>query len=210
MYNLIFKILLVILIGLFLVECSSLSMTNKFKNEYMPLAVGNKWYYSYLNSNNNDDIVLIKEVVSIDKIDGKDYAVIKNLFVRKIKEAFKYYSYLRISNDTLYKMIYDEKRERYIENADAIFSLELNDSARIQLDVDTREEKSENEILNLPKISWMNIKVTKKSEDIIEFYKNTIMVESEHTVKYKKGVGIIETNGSMSADYKLQDYKLAE
>ena len=138
-----------ILISLLLFECSSLSTTNKYNNEFMPLAVGNKWYYSYLNSINNKDIVLIKEVESIDIINGKEYAVIKNLFVRRINDTIKIYSYLRISNDTLYKMIYDEKRERYIENADAIFSLELNESARVQLDVDNSESKSEEEIFNL-------------------------------------------------------------
>ena len=64
----------------------------------MPLAIGNKWYYSIYPPDKNDESKFIKEVVATDTINGKKYFLLKNSNIWT-DTTINYYNYLRLSND---------------------------------------------------------------------------------------------------------------
>lgn len=69
--------------------CSSAQTSSSVENDYMPLSIGNKWYYNSHTS----------EVVGIDTIESKKYFKLEH---KNVDEKFPpFYYHQRISNDTL-------------------------------------------------------------------------------------------------------------
>ena len=202
--NITFSILFLLL----LIKCSSSSVSYSSEESYMPLSIGNKWYYSYSFSNDNK-IISTMEVVTMDSISGKEYFLIKDSFNKKGYPINNYY-HMRLSNDTLYTLKYDDKREQYIERVDAIFYLNENEEASIHLDINNYESPDEEGIERLPIFDKYKIKVILKSEDLIKFYFDSRMVDGDYSITYKKGIGIFEDQPEFGVGLKLQDYELSE
>jgi len=174
--------------------CSSAQTSSSIENDYMPLSIGNKWYY---NSH-------ISEVVGIDTIESKKYF---KLEYKNADEKFPpFYYYQRISNDTLYTLNFAQWSNLYFERVTAIFTLDSGDIARIELP--QNELSSRNEAQGLPTGRNYSIKVTNKDEDTIEFFTYSGMIDGETTEVYKKGVGLIKTRGGWGVGIELIDYDL--
>src|SRR3990167_10133633 len=109
--------------SLLLIDCSASKTSSSLETEYMPLAIGNIWNYSIYPPDKNDESIFIKEVVATDTINGKKYFLLKNSNIWTDK-TINYYNYLRLSNDTLFSLNYDNQNLGYIESIDAIFSLD--------------------------------------------------------------------------------------
>ncbi len=159
----------------------------------MPLAIGNKWYFG----SSLDSIALVKEVVSLDRIEGKAYFRTKVSYELKGNpgEVFEYY---RLNNDTLFTCHYNETFGGYKHWPIAIFSLDVGDL------FPTFQYKALNET------KWTTIrsaKVTQKENEIIEFLE-TMSWESGSYTAYKKGVGIIEMRSLKGRGINLVDYEL--
>jgi hypothetical protein len=216
--------LFIVSLSILFLSCSSAQTSNLFKNEYMPLAIGNKWIYSFPKSSVVETVV---EVVSIDTIEGKEYFVIKNSNISH-DTTREYINYKRISNDTLYSLIYSRPRNLYFELIEAIFSLDSNDIAFINTDITSdfidennseilsvkykssifnidslnSNKNKEGKTLPVPIIKNYSIRVINKSENTIEFFIKYGGLYNEVTRTYRKGIGFIPSNG------KLLKYKL--
>ena len=72
--KLLFYLFIVSLTVLF-ISYSSAQTSGGFTNDYMPLAIGNKWYYNVHTSNNKvgSETTFITEVIGIDTIETKAY-----------------------------------------------------------------------------------------------------------------------------------------
>jgi hypothetical protein len=186
--------LLITSICLLFLYCSSVQKSNVFINDYMPLAIGNKWYYNFHTS----------EVVGIDTIEGKKYFKLKKV---NVNTKFPPYSYhKRISNDTLYTLNYDQKSNLYFERVTAIFTLDSGDVARIELP--PNELSSKNEAEGLPTGRSYSIKVTNKDENTIEFFTYSGKIDGDYTEIYKRGVGMVKLKGGWGQIIELIDYDL--
>ena len=151
--KLLFYLFIVSLSFLFIC-CSSAQTSSLSQNDYMPLAIGNKWYYNYRTT----------EVVGIDSIEGKKYFKLK---YENVNSKFPpFYNHQRMSNDTLYTLNYDQKSNLYFERVTAIFTLDSGDVARIELP--PNEKSSKNEYEGLPTGRRYSIKALNKDEDTIE------------------------------------------
>jgi hypothetical protein len=171
---------------------SSAQTSSSVENDYMPLAIGNKWYYSVYTS----------EVVGIETIESKEYFKLEH---KNVNEKFApFYYYQRISNDTLYTLNFTQWSNLYFERVTAIFTLDSGDVARIELP--PNELSSRNEAQGLPTGRKYSIKVTNKDEDTIEFFTYSGMIDGETTEVYKKGVGLIKTRGGWGGGIELIDY----
>jgi hypothetical protein len=191
--KLLFYLFIVSLAFLFIC-CSSAQTLSLSKNDYMPLAIGNKWYYNFHTS----------EVVGIDTIDGKKYFKLK---LENVNAKFPpYYYHQRISNDTLYTLNLDQKSNLYFERITAIFNLDSGDVARIELP--PNELSSKNEAEGLPTGRNYSIKVTDKDEDTIEFFTYSGMIDGEYTEIYQKGIGMIKSKSGWGIITELIDYDL--
>ena len=191
--KLLFYLFIVSLSFLFIC-CSSAQTSSLSKNDYMPLAIGNKWYYNFHTS----------EVVGIDTIDGKKYFKLK---LKNVNAKFPpYYYHQRISNDTLYTLNLDQKSNLYFERITAIFNLDSGDVARIELP--PNELSSKNEAEGLPTGRNYSIKVTDKDEDTIEFFTYSGMIDGEYTEIYQKGIGMIKSKSGWGIITELIDYDL--
>ena len=205
-----------------MLDCSSSRVLNPHSDEYMPLSLGNKWFYGFKNSAN---VSSITEVVSIDTIEGKKYFHMKYSRPGTIKE---HYNFQRVSNDTLFSLNYDKLRQQYFERIEAIFSLNYNDVAYIYLDTnifnnnnknqknefivtdkssifdfDTLRSNDANEIERLPVMKKYSIKVINKDAEVIEFLINNGGIDTDFTIIYKKGVGLIKSKGSWGVETEL-------
>ena len=191
--KLLFYLFIVSLSFLFIC-CSSAHTSSLSKNDYMPLAIGNKWYYNYHTS----------EVIGIDTIDGKKYFKFKRVNVNA--KFPSYYYHQRISNDTLYTLNLDQKSNLYFERITAIFTLDSGDVARIELP--PNELSSKNEAEGLPTGRRYSIKALNKNEDTIELFTNRGMIDGEFTEIYKKGVGMVKSKSGWGQVIELIDYEL--
>ncbi len=198
--------------------------SSSFKDDYMPLAVGNKWIYNFPNSSIFETVI---EVVAIDTIERKEYYIIKNSNISS-DTTRAYYTYKRISNDTLYSLIYSNSYQRYIELVDAIFSMNLNDIAWIDIDIKPDASDENNSImlsardsakifdidgvntennsiksLPIPTIKHYSIRVINKNDTTIEFHTKYGGLDNEANRIYRKGVGLIPTKGKL-LKYELE------
>jgi|WetSurMetagenome_2_1015567.scaffolds.fasta_scaffold10642_5 hypothetical protein len=185
--------------------CSSAQTSSSVENDYMPLAIGNKWYYNVHTANTEvgSETSTITEVIRIDTIKGKIYFQLKYENVNSDKKP--YYYHQRISNDTLYTLNYEEKYKDYSERVTAIFSLESGDVARIELPETELTLKYKSD--GLPTGRRYSIKAVNKDEDTIEFFTN-IAIDVESTEIYKKGVGMIKSKGGWGIISELIDFEL--
>ena len=111
---------------LFAIGCDSPTEYSINPEDYLPLKVGNKWYYN-LDYSDTTSINLISEVNGKEKIGLKTYYRIleQNLLTNFIDTVF-----FRFSGDTLFS-----RRKVYPEQIIADFSLNLNDTAYWQNDM---------------------------------------------------------------------------
>jgi hypothetical protein len=167
----------------------------------MPLAIGNKWFYNIHSSNDkaSSEISIIKKIIAIDTIEGKKYFKFKSENVNsKIPPSFYHQ---RNSNDTLYTLNYDDKRNKYIERVTAIFTLDSNKVALIKLNI----EKIDSENERLPTMNRYSIKAIKRDKDIIEFFTNRGGADGNHTEIYKRGIGMIKSKNDWGMVLELVD-----
>ena len=174
--------------------CSSAQTSSSVENDYMPLSIGNKWYYNSYTS----------EVVGIDTIEGKKYFKLEH---KNVNEKFPpFYYHQRISNDTLYTLNLDQKSNLYFERVTAIFTLDSGDVARIELP--PNELSSRNEAQGLPTGRKYSIKVTNKNKETIELFTNVGGVDGNYTETYKRGIGMIKSKNDWGIVTELIDYEL--
>ena len=172
--------------------CSSAQTSSSVENDYMPLSIGNKWYYNSHTS----------EVVGIDTIEGKKYF---KLEYKNVNEKFPpFYYHQRISNDTLYTLNHDLKTNLYFERVTAIFTLDSGDVARIELP--PNELSSRNEAEGLPTGRKYLIKAINKTKETLELFTNVGGVDGNYTETYKRGIGMIKSNNDWGIVTELIDY----
>ena len=157
--------------------CSSAQTSSSVENDYMPLSVGNKWYYNSHRS----------EVVGIDTIKGKKY------FKLEYKNV----------NDTLYTLNLDQKSNLYFERVTAIFTLDSGDVAIIELP--PNELSSRNEAQGLPTGRKYLIKAINKTMETIELFTNVGGVDGNYTETYKRGDGMIKSKNDWGIVTELID-----
>lgn len=184
--------------------CSSAQTSSSIENDYMPLSIGNKWYYNVHSSNSKvgSETTFITEVIGIDTIATKAYFKIER---ENSKDKIPvYYYHQRVSNDTLYTLNFDQKSNLYFERITAIFTLDSGDVARIELP--PNELSSKNEAEGLPTGRRYSIKATNKDENKIEFFTYSIIIDGEFSEIYQKGVGMINSKNSWGIVTELIDY----
>lgn len=171
--------------------CSSAQTSSSVENDYMPLSVGNKWYYNSHRS----------EVVGIDTIKGKKYF---KLEYKNVNEKFPpFYYHQRVSNDTLYTLNLDQKSNLYFERVTAIFTLDSGDVAIIELP--PNELSSRNEAQGLPTGRKYLIKAINKTMETIELFTNVGGVDGNYTETYKRGDGMIKSKNDWGIVTELID-----
>ena len=187
-------------------SCSSVQSLNSFNNDYMPLAIGNKWLYNVHPSNveAKSEISFTSEIISIDTIEGKKYFKFKYENVNPNIPPTFYYQ--RSSNDTLYTLNYDEERKKYIERVSTIFTLDSNEVALIKLNIE--EKETGNKIERLPTINRYSIKAIKKDDDKIELFTDRSLIDGNYTEIYKRGIGMIKSKNDWGIITELIDYDL--
>ena len=177
-----------------LISCSSAQTSSLVENDYMPLSIGNKWYYNSHTS----------EIVGIDTIDGKKYF---KLEYKNVDEKFPpFYYHQRISNDTLYTLNFAQWSNLYFERVTAIFTLDSGDVARIELP--PNELSSRNEAQGLPTGRKYLIKAINKNSETIELFTNVGGVDGNYTETYKRGIGMIKSKNDWGTVTELIDYDL--
>ena len=191
------KLLSYLFIGfltVFLICCSSAQTSSSVENDYMPLSIGNKWYYNSHTS----------EVVGIDTLESKKYF---KLEYKNVNEKFPpFYYYQRISNDTLYTLNFGQWSNLYSERVTAIFTLDSGDVARIELP--PNELSSRNEAQGLPTGRKYLIKAINKNSETIELFTNVGGVDGNYTETYKRGIGMIMSKNDWGIVTELTDYEL--
>ncbi|GAB6283482.1 MAG: hypothetical protein STSR0008_22550 [Ignavibacterium sp.] len=111
---------------LLIIGCESSTEYSSNPEEYLPLKVGNKWYYNSYSSDTTE-INLISEVNGREEIELKSYY---RIIERNLQFNFTDTIFFRFSGDTLFSRN-KVSREKII----ADFSLNLNDTAYWQNDM---------------------------------------------------------------------------
>jgi len=186
--------LFIVSLTVLLICCSSAQTSSSVENDYMPLSIGNKWYYNSHTS----------EVVGIDTIEGKKYFKLEH---KNVNAKFPpYYYYQRISNDTLFTLNFGQWTNLYSERVTAIFTLDSGDVARIELP--PNELSSRNEAQGLPTGRKYLIKAINKNSETIELFTNVGGVDGNYAETYKKGIGMIKSKNDWGIVTELTDYEL--
>jgi hypothetical protein len=201
--KILFYLFIVSLIVLF-IGYSAAQTSGGFTNDYMPLAIGNKWYYNVHTSNNKvgSETTFSTEVIGIDTIETKVYFKIER--ENSNDKIPVYYYHQRVSNDTLYTLNFDQKSNLYFERITAIFNLDSGDVAEIELP--PNELSSKNEAEGLPTGRRYSIKATDKDENKIEFFTYSIIIDGEFSEIYQKGVGMINSKNAWGIVTELIEY----
>lgn len=161
-------------------------------NEFMPLAVGNKWIYGKKPA----DYKYTMEIVSNDTINNKNYFRVKHSPFGK-DSLYTFYYYQRISNDTLFVLYYDILSIDNLEFIDAIFSVNVSDTVCIYPGNILTDKCKE------------HIVITKKSEDQIEVFRNsTEAIDEERWITYERGIGIIMDHSVWGEKTELLYYEI--
>ena len=187
--------LFIIFLSILSLSCSVSQTSISIKNDYFPLAVGNKWLY-----NDNSSI----QIVGIDSIEGKKYFKTKFQSTSTNKPPYIYYQ--RLSNDTLFTLNFNEKYGEYSERITAIFNLDSGEVAQIELPITNLTLSYEAE--GLPTGRKYTIKAVNKSVNTIEFLTKTGGIDSKFYEVYKKGIGKIKSKNSWGVVLDLIDYDL--
>ncbi len=197
---------LIVSILILFISHSSAQTSIDFRNDYMPLAVGNKWYYNIHASNAavGLDVSTISEIVGIDTIEGNRYFNIKYENVNN-DIPVRYY-HQRMSNDTLYTLNYDEKYNDYFERVVAIFSLDSGEVATIVLPSTDLTLKYEAD--GLPTGQQYSLEVLNKDKNSIELFYKSRMIDGNHTDIYTKGIGMTKSKNDWGIVTELIDFEL--
>ena len=173
-----------------LISCTSTHNILSNSKDYLPLTIGNTWIYKDLTRPNI--IKRIDEVVNVETRFSKSYFKIKHSIVYQDSIVFAY-SYLRSVNDTLLDLVYDPYGKKYVEIIRAIFSLELNESRKIDSSANGR--------------NFTTLKVTNKNDDEIVFstFPNNA-IDVGGWVTYKKGIGLIKSKSVWATGIELIEY----
>jgi len=197
---------LIISILILFISHSSAQTSIDFKNDFMPLTIGNKWFYNAHTSNTEvgSEISIISEIVGIDTINGKKYFKIKR---EKPNARFPiYYYHQRMSNDTLYTLNYDEKYNDYFERVAAIFSLDSGEVATIKLPSTDLTLKYEAD--GHPTGRQYSLEALSKDKNSIELFYKSRMIDGNHTEIYTKGIGMTKSKNDWGIVIELIDFKL--
>ncbi len=179
---------IIILTFLYLISgCESPTESFVDALQYYPLEIGNKWYYSY-DQTDTSVCNYVSEIVGDTAINNKLYYKKVSHFIPQ--SEYNYISYLRIEKSRLFigMISYYNGVPTFTENLSADFSLNVGDTLRID------EHKFET--------------VTEKDENIIKFHTSDGMLNTYST--YKKGVGLIKSLSILEVFHRivLVEYEL--
>jgi hypothetical protein len=169
-----------IFIFLAFILSTSTNILTQNKNDFAPLEVGNKWFYT----NHIDSISYIKEVISRDTISGKEYYKIKN--TRSVFDSLvTTFHHERVFNDTLFIREYSTLKNQITDRVVAIFSL-FPGQSHVTLKVQGEWEEKWT-ILDA-------LKMTQRKANYIEF-QHGLSPATDHGsyTAYKKGIGLIRS-----------------
>ena len=172
------SLLLIIISLTTLSGCGDKGTEPSLADSYMPLKLGNKWYYSsYIHSTppDSDKITEVLEDVGIRKHRGIDFHIIKRTFPLDagINPDTIYYASI---GDNLYQLVVPGDKPEYVTTA-AMFNIKVNG---------TFNYKSE----------LLDYTVTNLGTDgdkIKFFYDALYAVDEEFTLVYQAGKGLYES-----------------
>ncbi len=165
---------------LIIIGCESPNESYIEAEQYYPMKIGNKWYYS-TDQFNGGDYNMVKEIVKDTIINNRLYYKLISYYTDQ--STNQYVSYLRIEKSRLFIGINVNKNGNYIfeENLSADFSIKLGDTLRVD--------------------NYEYYTVVEKSENIINiFHQQSDGIRS--WTKYQKGIGIIEGMNSNAIIHK--------
>ena len=161
----------------FVISCSTAYKISHSSEEFMPLSVGNKWYYETAENSK-----MIKEVVSQNSIDGNMYYRISyTKFSQDSIPSNTFYLHERFDSDTLFVLQFSKYDDNWFESIQAIYSLEENEIVKYK-----NLQKSYG---NIRVRGFNNLKVIEKSDEEINF--NLYGDHYNYEMIYKKGIGLI-------------------
>ena len=167
----------IIVLPLFFYSCGSLEPEDQ-NESFFPMKVGNKWYY---NSNPAGDIGSSTkwEIVSKQQFAGNDYYQL----VKSYNTSFSDTLYYRIASNKLIELLIGvNPNSYYFETVCADFNLDANGSFEYYMGGFPGKEY------------YYKVTIKNKSEDEITFFYNSPnAVDEEHSITYKKGVGVSES-----------------
>ena len=201
------KLLFIISFSCLVAGCSIFNSSKSLSTEYMPLSLGNKWYYTYNQSSGDNESESIVEVISTDTILDKKYYRLRDLTITP-DSTYDYYYHKRLSQDTLFTLYHDSGRKQYVEIIDAIFSMKLNETAEVEPILIPPKQQNEPEENNLPSGHY-TIKLISKNNDEAEYF-TFRAIDGADTSIYRKGVGLVKSKGSWGVVKVLKDYTLRE
>jgi hypothetical protein len=191
------------------IDCSIFKTDNSPENYFMPLVIGNKWYYIFYPSRENDKIRAISEIIAIDTIKNKKYYLVRNSNILTDSIA-EYYSRQRISNDTLFSLNYDNNSHQYFERIDAIFSLKLNQKVTIHIYDKIPDSEGKKAIEQLPQMNSYIMQVISKNKNIIEFVIDYGGADANYKATYQRGVGLIKIINSWGVGKEINNYVIKD
>lgn len=161
-----------------LTNCTESITTPDNSTSYMPLKVGNKWYYStfrYGSEPSLDNITEIWEVIGTKVIEEKNVYVITKTFPQSyIPDVDTMYYFCR--GNTLFQLIKNPAQVPYITCILADFNLRVNEK-----------------YTTMDRLLVYEVTVSEKSEDKMSFYFNsTYAYDEERSYTYQKDKGFYE------------------
>ncbi len=160
-----------------LCSCNDSTVTAEFSESYMPLKIGNKWFYSAFTQGttpNPDNIIETREVVGTKFIEGRTFYLIKRNYTIPSSE-FADTLYYALEGNVLYQLIKYDIYEPYITSIAADFNLEVNNKYSTRADM------------------VYDVTVIEKTAEKMSFYFDSPnAVDEEHTNTYLKGRGFYE------------------
>jgi hypothetical protein len=172
-YNILFFLLVII-------SCESPTEPTSLDEDYMPLIIGNKWYYSS-NIKDTTTIDIIVEILNQEVIENKMYyKMMEQNISSSFVDTFSYY--FRMNGDTLFSRL-----KLFPEEVIADFSLNKNEIAYWKED----------------------LSVVEKTNDIIK-YATLNSEDYEYNITFEKNVGIVNIVENSIIHYyrKLVKYEL--
>ena len=170
-------ILGIIFLSILFSACGSLE-PEAANDSFFPMKVGNIWYYNSTPTGDLSDATKW-EIVSKKQFAGNDYYQL----VQSYNNSYSDTVYYRIENNKLIQLLIDKNpNSYYFETVAADFNLDVNGSFRYYMEYVSGKEY------------YYDVTIKSKSDDEITFFYNSPnAVDEEHSVTYKKGVGVSES-----------------
>ena len=177
----------------FLTSCGIFD-SNDNAEDYFPLHVGNKWYYSHDNSQSLDEAEKW-EIIGEKSFNNNKYFLLEKTYLSAQKDT----SYLRKDNNKLIELFIDKsKNHYYLESTFADFSIIMNKSFNYYSE--TFNDKDYYFTVSLKKV---------KNNRITLLYDVPQFADEEHSITFEVGKGITEIyNFGWSIRTSLIHYEL--